>query len=93
MVLIAAPLGSLLFYTSGSMMRGGLSFGYLISLSVSLTQGLADLLGLPSGAALVLVLVGAPIVTFLLLAFRVILAAVFIYAALQKIGKPLLFAP
>ena len=29
---------------------------------------------------------------FLLLAFRVILAAVFIYAALQKIDKPLLFA-
>jgi hypothetical protein len=69
MVLIAAPLGSLLFYTSGSM-RGGLSFGYLISLSASLTRGLADLLGLPSGAALFLVLVGAPIVTFLLLSFR-----------------------
>ena len=29
---------------------------------------------------------------FLLLAFRVALAAVFIYAALQKAGKPLLFA-
>ncbi len=29
---------------------------------------------------------------FLLLAFRVIVASVFIYAALQKIGKPLLFA-
>ena len=28
----------------------------------------------------------------LLLAFRIVLAAVFIYAALQKIGKPLLFA-
>ncbi len=28
----------------------------------------------------------------LLLAFRVVLAAVFIYAALQKVGKPLLFA-
>lgn len=29
---------------------------------------------------------------FLLAAFRVVIAAVFIYAALQKIGKPLLFA-
>lgn len=29
---------------------------------------------------------------YVLLAFRVILAAVFIYAAVQKIGKPLLFA-
>lgn len=29
---------------------------------------------------------------FLLLAFRVVLAAVFIYAALQKIGRPLMFA-
>jgi hypothetical protein len=72
-VLVAAPLGSLLFFASadaGGLLRGGLSFGRFLLLPTLLALRAVELLGLPAGAGGLVVAVGAPLLTFALLLFR-----------------------
>ncbi len=72
-VLVAAPLGSFLFFTSadaGSLLRGGLSFGRFLLLPTLLVLRATELLGLPPSAAAVGVAVGTPLLTFAVLLFR-----------------------
>jgi hypothetical protein len=72
-VLVAAPLGSFLFFASadgGGLARGGLSFGRFLLLPTLLLLHTAERLGLPPTAAALLVEAGSPLVTFVLLLFR-----------------------
>jgi len=72
-VLVAAPLGSFLFFASADasgLLRGGLSFGRFLLLPTLLALRTAELLGLPAGAGGVVVAVGAPLLTFAVLLFR-----------------------
>jgi hypothetical protein len=72
-VLVAAPLGSFLFFSSadvGGLMRGGLSFGRFLLLPTLLMLRAAEVLGLPPSMGALGVAVGAPLLTFGLLLFR-----------------------
>ena len=70
-VLVAAPLGSLLFFApEQTLTRGGLSFGRFLLLPTLLLVRVAQLLGLPPTVAVLAVEIGAPVITFALLLFR-----------------------
>lgn len=69
-VLVAAPLGSFLFFASGSMGRGGLSFERFILIPALLTARLAEAVALPPTVALWVTALGTPALTFALLVFR-----------------------
>ncbi len=71
-VLVAAPLGSFVFFTSESavILRGGLSFGRFLAIPTLLALRLSDLLGLPEAASVWIVQGGTPVLTFILLLFR-----------------------
>lgn len=72
-VLVAAPLGSFLFFASadaGGLLRGGLSFGRFLLLPTLFVLRAAELLGLPPRAGGLVVAVGSPLLTFALLLFR-----------------------
>jgi len=69
-VLVAAPLGSVLFFASESMARGGLGFDRFILIPALLTARLAEAIALPPALALWAVALGTPALTFALLLFR-----------------------
>jgi hypothetical protein len=69
-VLVAAPLGSVLFFASASMALGGLGFDRFILIPALLTARLAEAIALPPALALWAVALGTPALTFALLLFR-----------------------